>query len=191
MYSKEALDLYEQLLNKVASPIVFEQSKTAAVDWKSIPGKVKNFIFNPKSKFNPIRPPDGDPTFKKYVAGLSDKILNHLHTQGYPNVPDNVLDELLTKEIPAAGEHLVENDWMSPWARAFALGVPSAAIGGAYAGKNVGQSADEWDKMKYGLGGLGLGLLGPAMYTKLTGNNYLNALSDNKNPPAHTDFTSI
>ncbi|MHA1302095.1 MAG: hypothetical protein ACTSPI_00135 [Candidatus Heimdallarchaeaceae archaeon] len=136
MYSKEALTLYEDLLNKV-SPKVAYVKEAASIP---TPAEAVKWITE----------------FSKTLAPETSSL------------------------------------WKKTWpflATAGMAGAPAYAIG-----KHRTQAASDWDKMKYGLGGLGVGLSAPLLYNLVKGGDLsalANRLGAKDYSPEYADFTSL
>lgn len=177
MFSKEAMDSYEELLSKMNPPVKFESfDKTAGVA-----DSMRSFF----SKAGPIQ---------INAQGLK-KSLGELDTLRDLGLSPKQISNLV-KEAP---------DFLAPYMAkpmslgdmAMAVGVPAAAgAGGLYAGYQAGKANDEWDKAKAGLAGAAVGLALPSVYKALTqGSGGLNAMAQQLGAsgynPDYADFTSI
>jgi hypothetical protein len=231
MYSKIALDLYEELLEKVGSPIQFVKEAAFPqniVDWfrklrgpasaATVSSKVTPEMRDAFTKM--IRDQGGVAGRTSVLTDIGDmnKIYDHLArvtggvrspnpgeieeaVKAYrgsvgPEMAHVNLDKLIEGVHEVAPEHL-GIDWKKNPSNVLALGAAAATVPAYYLGKRVQGAGDEWDKLKYGLGGLGVGLASPFVYNALKNNNlgalssYLPGMSDQQNQQAISDFTSI
>jgi hypothetical protein len=209
MYSKEAMDLYEQLLTKVATDVQFElMSKEADL----------------KSKFLGLfrKPGTGQiikrkPVVSAAVPGASQAI-QQAAGQGAP-ATGRILRTSQTA-APAATQTAnqtaanVGKGKPKPTYKelqnaveaarfkihpAMAL-LPAAGVAPiAYSMRDkVDQTKQDWDKLKYGVGGLGVGLALPYLYDKVSQGGMgglLNAamplMTGGGSPSQISDFSSI
>ena len=149
MFTKEAMDLYENLLDKMGPEVQFFNSaegNTKTADWKS---------------------------------EATEQILSKLRSGG-SQLGDSATS-IISKGIGDASIN-------SPLLKTLGLAVPAVGAGAYGIGKWHASAQDDWDNLKYGLGGVGLGLLAPHLYKGLSGTG-LGALANNEYDPS--DFTSI
>lgn len=179
MYSKIAMDTYQEMLEKVGSEESLE--KTA--------GKISNAFSAVKNFFTKGAPPLDVSSTSKKILTLIDK--GGKASGAEKGLLDDALRSLVNEETAGArlGGQAVKG-----LATASLLGIPTAAVLGKNYGKRSVEVKDDWDKAKYGLTGLAVGLSAPVLYNALTGGKDLSSLAamlGNNPNPSYSDFTSI